>query len=429
MINIAILGFGTVGSGVAEVCEMNRESIKKKSGNEIHIKKILDIRDFTGNPLESRFTKNADDVFLDPEIAVVVETIGGIGIAYEFTKRALEAGKSVVTSNKELVATHGPELLKLAYSKKLSYLFEASVGGGIPIIRPLNKCLSANQVESIYGVLNGTTNYILTKMKKDRISFEKALIEAQERGYAEQNPTADIEGHDTCRKIAILSSVATGEFIDYHKIYTEGISKVSDRDIAYADSMNCKVKLIAMAKKDTDSIIELRVAPAFITNENPLAIADDVFNAVLVEGNVLGPAMFYGKGAGKLATASAVLADVIEAVLHIHLTPHKVYWEETGSIQVKKHEDCLVKAFIRFKDEEESRIILDELETKTDIKILHKKFDGEFAILVGEKMPLTEGELSFALNSSQSLEKSSQPQSELPPSSLPRCCLSMIRIL
>ncbi len=408
--NIAIFGFGIVGSGVAELCKMNNESISKKLGQEIKIKKIVDIRDFPDSPWASCFTKNAEDVFLDPEIKVVVETIGGIGIAYEFTKRALESGKSVVTSNKELVATHGPELLALAYKNKLSYSFEASVGGGIPIVRPLNKCLSANQVESIYGILNGTTNYILTKMKKDKISFDTALKQAQEHGYAEQNPTSDVEGHDTCRKIAILSSIATGEFIDYHKIYTEGITKITDRDIAYADTMNCKIKLIAMAKKDSESVIELSVSPAFISVENPLAVADDVFNAILVEGNALGPAMFYGKGAGKLATASAVVADVIEAILHINLTPHRMLWSTSETIKIKNHDECLVKVFMRLTDEEESREILEQLEDYADVTILRKKYDGEIAVMVGAKTPIIEKDLAKIIDYKAS-------------------CLSMIRVL
>ncbi len=419
MVNIAVLGYGIVGSGVVEVCGMNKDSINKKLGNEIFIKKILDIRDFPGNPLEDRFTKNAEEIFSDPEISVIVETIGGIGIAYEYTKRALEAGKSVVTSNKELVATYGPELLALAYSKKLSYLFEASVGGGIPIIRPLNKCLSANQVQTISGILNGTTNYILTKMKKEKVSFETALKEAQKHGYAEQNPTADIEGYDTCRKIAILASVASGEFVDYHNIYTEGISKVTDRDILYADSLQCKIKLIAIAKYDRENRIELRVAPALLSIDNPLSIADDVFNAILIEGNALGPAMFYGKGAGKLATASAVLADVIEAALHTHLTPHKVLWKQTDSIQLMKHEDCTVKAFIRLKEGVQARMLIENLKSFTDVVVLPKQIDEETAILVGQEIEMTEGLLSSILQSAQPQEDSSRISSSF---------LSMIRL-
>lgn len=410
MVNIAILGYGVVGSGVAEVCEMNKASIAKKLGQEIYVKKILDIRDFPGNPFENRFTKDADEVLNDPEIAVVVETIGGVGIAYEFTKRALQNGKSVVTSNKELVATHGPELLAIAKAGKLSYLFEASVGGGIPIIRPLNKCLSANQVEAIYGILNGTTNFILTKMAKDHVSFEEALKEAQERGYAEHNPTADVEGLDACRKIAILSSIATGEFIDYHEIYTEGISKITSRDICYADHNGYKIKLIAMAAKDTESTLEAYVAPAMLPSDNPLFVADDVYNAILVVGNALGPAMFYGKGAGKMATASAVMADVIEAVLHINSTPHMLSWVQDGSIRVKPHDQCGVKAFLRFRDVEESIGILEKLEEVTDVKILRKEFPDEIAVLVGRQTRITESQLADIIHSSTD-------------------CLSLIRVL
>lgn len=393
MVDIAILGFGIVGSGVAQVCAMNASSISKKIGNEINIKKIVDLRDFPDSPWSDKLTKNADEVFNDPDIKVVVETIGGIGIAYDFTKKALMSGKSVVTSNKELVATYGPELLAMAHEKKLSYLFEASVGGGIPIIMPLNKCLSANQVQAIYGILNGTTNYILTKMKKEKISFEIALKQAQEFGYAEQNPTSDIEGHDTCRKIAILTSIATGQYIDYRKIFTQGITKVTDKDIEYASYLNCKIKLIAMAKKSEDTM-ELSVAPAIISCENPLAVADDVFNAILVEGNALGPAMFYGQGAGKLATASAVVADVMEAILHTNLTPHRMLWETDGMLKIKSHDECSSKVFMRLKDEEDSRVLLEKVEDYSDISILPKKFAGEIAVMIGSKSPINEKVLS-----------------------------------
>jgi homoserine dehydrogenase len=410
MINVAILGYGVVGSGVAQVCDMNKDSITKKVGKQIYIKKILDIRDFPGDPFEDRLTKNADDVFNDPDISVVVETIGGINIAYEFTLRALNAGKSVITSNKELVATHGPKILALAHEKRLSYLFEASVGGGIPIIRPLIKCLSADRVNAIYGILNGTTNYILTKMERENVSFENALEQAQKLGFAEQNPTSDIEGLDTCRKIAILSSIATGEFIDYRQIYTEGIKKITDRDIQYAHHLGFKIKLIAMAKLADDNIIETIVTPAFLSSENPLTVANDEFNAILVEGNALGPAMFYGKGAGKMATASAVMADVIEAVLHINLTPHMLIWEQTKSVKVKNHDDCYVKAFIRLEDGEPARQIINQFEICTDITFLQKEFDGEIAVLVGRITPITEKKLFGILGQSPA-------------------CLSVIRIL
>ncbi|HAA42811.1 MAG TPA: homoserine dehydrogenase, partial [Ruminiclostridium sp.] len=315
MINVAVLGYGVVGSGVVEIIRKNSLSISKKAGKQITVKRILDIRDFPDSPDKDILTKNADDIFNDPDINVVVETIGGITAAYEFTKRALMQGKHVVTSNKELVATHGPELLKLARENSVNYLFEASVGGGIPIIRPLNRCLAANEINRIVGILNGTTNYILSQMKREGKEFDVALKEAQKNGYAEADPTADIEGHDACRKIAILSSIAYDEFVDYKKIYTEGITKITPSDIMYAEKMNSTIKLIAMSEK-LNGMIETRVSPVIIENTHPLAGVEDVFNAILVNGDAIGEAMFYGRGAGKLPTASAVVADVIEIVKH-----------------------------------------------------------------------------------------------------------------
>jgi homoserine dehydrogenase len=316
MINIAILGYGIVGSGVVEVVKKNSKSISRKSGEDIFVKKILDIRDFPESPDKELLTKNADEIFCDDSISIIVETIGGAGIAYEFTKRALKLGKSVVTSNKELVATYGPELLKLAKENNVNYLFEASVGGGIPIIRPLNQCLAANEIHGITGILNGTTNYILTQMKREGKSFETALKEAQKNGYAEADPTADIKGHDTCRKIAILSSIAYNEFIDYKNIYTEGITEISLEDMKYAEAMDSTIKLIAISKRVEDKVF-VRVSPAIISKKHPLSNVEDVFNAIVVKGDAIGDAMFYGRGAGKLPTASAVVADVIDIVMHI----------------------------------------------------------------------------------------------------------------
>lgn len=316
MINIAILGYGVVGSGVAEVIRKNSQSIGKKAGEEIRVKRILDIRDFPDGPDSSVLTKNADDVFNDDAISIVVETIGGVKIAHEFTKRALSLKKHVVTSNKELVATYGPELLKMAAENGVSYLFEASVGGGIPIIRPLNQCLAANVINGVTGILNGTTNYILTQMRKEGRDFADALKSAQEKGYAEVNPTADIEGHDACRKIAILSSIAYNEFVDCNGIYTEGITKISLTDMLYADQMDSVIKLIAISKRIGDKVFA-RVSPAIISRQHPLSNVEDVFNAIVVKGDAIGDAMFYGRGAGKLPTASAVVADVIDIVRHI----------------------------------------------------------------------------------------------------------------
>ena len=315
MVNIAVLGYGVVGSGVAEVVKKNNTSIAARAGKTIYIKKILDIRDFPESPDRDVLTKNADEVFDDPEISIIAETIGGVGIAYEFTKRALNVGKHVVSSNKELVATHGPELLTLAKNNGVNYLFEASVGGGIPIIRPLNQCLAANEIHEITGILNGTTNYILTQMRKKGKGFNEALKGAQEKGYAEADPTADIEGHDACRKIAILSSIAYNEFVDYKQIHTEGISRVSLEDMQYAEEMDSVIKLIATSRKIGDRIFA-RVSPAIVSKSNSLANVEDVFNAIVVKGDAIGEAMFYGRGAGKLPTASAVVADIIDIVKH-----------------------------------------------------------------------------------------------------------------
>ncbi|NLW12765.1 MAG: homoserine dehydrogenase [Clostridiaceae bacterium] len=347
MINIAILGYGVVGSGVAEVCRMNNESIRRRAGKALNIKKILDLREFPDDPLADRITHNADDIINDPEIAVVVETIGGAGFAYEMSKRALSAGKHVVTSNKELVARHGPELMALAHKNSVNYLFEASVGGGIPIIRPLHKCLAANEIESVIGILNGTTNYILTRMEESGISFEDALAEAQKLGFAEQNPAADIEGIDACRKIAILGSIAFAEYIDSDKIHTEGISSVTVRDMKYASKLGCKVKLLASLKRRPGKLADIIVAPMLLPASHPVAVAQGVFNAILVNGNALGEAMFYGQGAGKLPTASAVVADVIECMMHLDKTPHDITWNVTQRENVVPHSECSVQALVR----------------------------------------------------------------------------------
>lgn len=345
MVNIAILGYGVVGSGVAEVIRENATSISQRAGKEVRVKKILDIRDFPESPDKHLITKNADEIFNDQEIQIVVETIGGATIAYEFTKRAFNCKKHVVTSNKELVAKHGPELLKLARQNGVSYLFEASVGGGIPIIRPLNQCLSANVIDGIMGILNGTTNYILTQMKKYGTNFDEALKNAQKNGYAEADPTADIEGHDACRKIAILSSIAYNQFVDYRRIYTEGITKITSEDMEYAEAMGMVIKLVAMSKRKDDKI-EARVSPMMLSKDHPLANVDDVFNAILVSGNAIGDAMFYGRGAGKLPTASAVVADVIDIVRHMD-KPLCYEWRVAESDNVLEPSKNIASFFIR----------------------------------------------------------------------------------
>lgn len=317
MINIAVLGYGTVGSGVVVVIRTNHTSINKKAGEYINIKYVLDLRDFPGDPVEEVLVHDFETIINDPEIQIVVEVMGGVEPAYTFTKRALEAGKSVCTSNKELVAKHGVELLAIAKERDINYLFEASCGGGIPIIRPLNSSLTADEIDEITGILNGTTNYILSQMAENGSDFDEVLKDAQDKGYAERNPEADVEGYDACRKIAILSSLAFGDHVDYEDIYTEGITKITATDIKYAKVMGTSIKLLATSKKVGDKFYAM-VSPVMIDRKSPLYSVNDVFNAIFVHGNVLGDAMFYGSGAGKLPTASAVVADVVDCAKHLH---------------------------------------------------------------------------------------------------------------
>lgn len=313
MIQVAIMGYGTIGSGVAEILCRNQEQIAKSAGQEAALKYVLDLRDFPGSPIEDKLIHDFKIIEEDPEVQVVVETIGGLNPSYPFVKACLLAGKHVVTSNKALVAAYGTELLQIAADKKVNFLFEASVGGGIPIIRTLYRCLSGEQIEEITGILNGTTNYILTRMDKDGSSFEAALKEAQELGYAERNPEADVEGYDTCRKIAILTAMASGREVNYEDIYTEGITKITDVDFRYAEKLGASVKLFGSSRIGEEGV-HAWVAPVMIGKEHPLYSVSDVFNGILVKGNMLGTSMYYGSGAGKLPTASAVVADIIEAI-------------------------------------------------------------------------------------------------------------------
>ncbi len=311
MIQIAVLGYGTVGSGVVKVMESNHDSIREKAGVDLGVKYVLDLRDFPGDPIQEKIVHDFEVILQDPEVRIVVETMGGLEPAFTFTKKALEAGKSVCTSNKELVARHGTELIQTAREHGASYMFEASCGGGIPIIRPLRTCLCADVIDEITGILNGTTNYILTKMIEEGREFSDVLKEAQQKGYAERNPEADVEGHDACRKIAILSSLAYGKRVDFTDIYTEGITGITPADIQYAKAMGKTIKLLAFSRKEGESVTAM-VSPYLVDKEDPLASVNGVFNAIFVHGNMLGDAMFYGQGAGKEATASAVAADVIE---------------------------------------------------------------------------------------------------------------------
>lgn len=315
MAKIAVMGYGTIGSGVVEALSMNQKSIQKKAGEEIIVKYVLDLRDFPGDPVQERIVHDYQVIARDPEISVVVETMGGVEPAYTFVSTMLKAGKSVVTSNKALVAEYGAELMEEAVANHCNFFFEASVGGGIPIIRPLYTCLSPDVVTEITGILNGTTNYILTEMSQKGVSFEDALKEAQELGYAERDPSADVEGGDTCRKIAILSSVAMGKKVVYTDIHMEGITGVTTEDFRYAREMDMSIKLLASSRMSDDhSHMQSIVAPFMIHKDHPLFSVQDVFNAVMVTGNVVDRLMFFGRGAGKLPTAAAVAADVIEAV-------------------------------------------------------------------------------------------------------------------
>ena len=329
MVNVAILGFGTVGSGVAEVLAKNGEHIDQKVETPVRLKYILDVRDFPESPFQDKIIHDFSTIENDKSVDIVVETIGGATVALDYTRRALRAGKSVVSSNKELVAERGYELIQLASQMGVSYLFEASVGGGIPILRPLSQCLAANELTEICGILNGTTNYILTRMIRVGLSFEAALKEAQENGYAEKDPTADVEGHDACRKICILASIAFGRHVYPRQVPTEGITGVTLADVAYAESCNRKIKLLGRAVKELDGKICAYVAPHLIDAEAPLAGVEDVFNAIMVKGDAIGDVMFYGRGAGKLPTASAVVADVMDAARHIR-SRKRVEWGPGG---------------------------------------------------------------------------------------------------
>jgi len=313
MANIAIMGFGTVGSGAYEILSQNAENLHKKCGQPLTVKKVLDLRDFPGHPAGELMTKNFDDILNDDEISIVVETIGGTRPVYQFTKALLEKGKSIVTSNKEMIAVHGKELVKLAAKNNARYLFEASVCGAIPIIRPLTTCLAANNITEIKGILNGTTNYILTTMLKTGESFDVVLKQAQDQGYAERDPSDDIEGRDTCRKIAILAWLAFGEDINWQDIPTEGITKITLDNLRKAEADGCMIKLIGHAKLENGKV-KCKVSPMCLPKCDPLATVDDVFNAVVVSGSYAGDIMFYGSGAGQLQTGSSIVADVIDIV-------------------------------------------------------------------------------------------------------------------
>lgn len=346
MVNIALLGHGVVGSGVVEVLTQNCESITKRAKERIEIKYILDKREFNDSKFAEKFTKNYSDILNDDDVKIVVEVMGGLSPAYEYVKEALLKGKSVVTSNKELVAEKGHDLLKIANEKNCNFLFEASVGGGIPIILPIHQCLAANEVIEIAGILNGTTNFILTKMIHDNVSFNEALKMAQELGYAERDPSADIDGDDACRKICILASLAYGKHVYPESVHVVGIRDIDIKDVKYAKECDCVIKLIGRVKKLNDGKLEIEVEPMLVRNNSQLAGVEDVFNGILVRGDSTGDVVFYGKGAGKLPTASAVVADIIECVKHFD-TRKYLFWDDSDEQYIKDYNEYETSLYVR----------------------------------------------------------------------------------
>ncbi len=385
MVNIAVLGYGTVGSGVVEVINTNGARINQRIGDKLNVKYVLDLRDFPGDPVQEKLVHDFDTIVNDPDVQIVVEVLGGIEPAYTFVKRSLLAGKSVTTSNKALVAKHGAELLSIAHEQNINFLFEASVGGGIPIIRPLNSSMTADEIEEITGILNGTTNYMLTKMFYEGADYDEVLREAQEKGYAERNPEADVEGHDACRKIAILSSLISGQQVDFEDIYTEGITNISKQDMMYAKEMGMTIKLLASSKRHGDHLHAI-VAPYLLNSTHPLYSVNDVFNAIFVHGNVLGDAMFYGSGAGKLPTASAVVADVVDEAKHLHRNIMTMW--KSDKLQLLPIADTRKRFFVRISgDADVMKAYLDSRFGPVEI-IKVENLEGEFGFLTEE---MTEG--------------------------------------
>ena len=354
MINIAVLGYGTVGSGVVEVINTNGKQINQRIGDDLNVKYVLDLRDFPEDPVQEKIVHDFDIILKDPDVQIVVEVMGGIEPAYTFVKSSLEAGKSVATSNKALVAKHGAELLSIAKEKDINFLFEASVGGGIPIIRPLNTSLTADEIEVITGILNGTTNYMLTKMFYEGADYDTVLKEAQDKGYAERNPEADVEGYDACRKIAILSSLISGRQVDFEDIYCEGITEITVEDMKYAKALGMTIKLLASMRRYAGNRIHAIVAPCMLSPDHPLYNVNDVFNAIFVHGNVLGDAMFYGSGAGKLPTASAVVADVVDAARHLHTNVMTIW--DSKKLKLEDKADAKRRFFVRMKGDAEEML-------------------------------------------------------------------------
>lgn len=393
---VAIMGYGVVGSGVASLLEKNHEHIVKKSmQSEMELKYILDRRTFPGDPYEHLVISDFSKILEDDGVKIVVETMGGVHPAYEYVSACLNAGKSVVTSNKELVATKGCELLRIADEKNVNFLFEASVGGGIPIIRPISQCLAANDIDEIAGILNGTTNFILTKMISDGMTFDDALFLAQKNGYAERDPSADVDGFDACRKICILAALCFGKHVYPDCVHTEGIRKITLADVEYARSWGGVIKLIASAKKLDSGKVSVMVSPAFIQNHSQLATVDDVFNAILVRGDAIGDVVFYGKGAGKMPTASAVVADVIDCAKHMERK--KFFgWQDSEPGYVADYLDNVTSFYIRGTTQNAAAAIARINSLFGEVKLLTRSNapEGEFAFATA---PLSERELDEKL--------------------------------
>ena len=378
MVSVAIMGHGVVGSGVAEILLTHKQKLFSSLGEEIYIKKILDLREFPDSPVAERFTKDFEEIINDLEIRVVVEVMGGLNPAYDYVKRCLKAGKSVVTSNKELVAAHGAELLAIAKEENANFMFEASVGGGIPIIRPMNQCLVANNVTEVVGILNGTTNFILTKMIEDGMQFADALKLAQDLGFAERNPAADIEGHDACRKICILASLAYGKHVYPNSVHTEGITEITLPDVKFAEAFGYVIKLIGRVRKLDSGKIDIITAPMLVPFKSQLSNIDNEFNGIMVRGDCVGDVVFYGKGAGKLPTASAVVADIVDCCKHLKARRF-LFWADGDGSNIIDYLDSLSAMYVRAKG--------DDAEAKAE-KVFGEinaiEADGEVALLTSE---------------------------------------------
>ncbi len=387
MVQIAVMGYGVVGSGVVEVLKNHAENIAKRAKEEIRIKYILDLRDFPDAPFADRFTKSFDDIVNDPEVRIVVEVMGGLNPAYDYVRRCLLAGKSVVTSNKELVAAKGAQLLALAQKMNLNFLFEASVGGGIPIIRPISQCLAANDLIGIAGILNGTTNFILTKMIREQMDFDEALALAQKLGYAEHDPSADVDGLDACRKICILASLAFGRHVYPEQVHTEGITGISLPDVEYAGVWGGVIKLIGRVKMMENGQIQIIVCPMFISRESQLANVDDVFNGIMVRGDSTGDVVFYGKGAGKLPTASAVVADVIDCVKHFKARKY-LFWEDGSPDYVQDYLSDKVSFYVRAAADDPEKALKDADSVFGGVtRLVRKKAPKNEFAFVADQMP------------------------------------------